>query len=203
MDSKMLIKYRPEKDHIKCVALIPATEELKKIKLTRSQVPLLPGTNEVTDDEWEVMKAHLAREIERREIIPIEAPAKNRKAVPGGKAHNLKDVGAADAAALVADCVNPDTLRKWYREETRDEIRLAIVEKMKELKIEIPKFTAGEGIEDDGEKDEGGAGDGEDGGSSLDEMTVKELMAYAAERSIAVSGNKAEILAAIKEAEAR
>jgi hypothetical protein len=193
----MLIKYKPEKEHIKCVALIPTTEELKGIKLTRSQVQLLPGTNEVTDDEWKIMKVHLAREIERHEIIPVEAPAKNKKAAPGGKAHNLKDVGSVAAAALVADCVNPDTLTKWYREETRDEIRLAIVEKMKELKIEVPKFTAGEGIED--EKDEDGAGDD---GKPLEEMTVKELKTYAIERGIAVSGDKTEILAAIKEAEA-
>ena len=38
------------------------------------------------------------------------------------------------------------------------------------------------------------------GQKSLDEMTVEELKAFAAEKNISVSGNKAEILAAIKTA---
>ena len=181
----MLIRYKPKTDHLKCVPLIPAAEELKAIKLTRTQVSLLPGTNEVTDDEWKIMKAHLSREIERGEIVVIGEAA---------KAHNLKDVKSAQAAALVAECVSPDTLTKWYREETRAEIRLAIVEKMKELKIEIPKFTPGEGDGESGDDD--GAAE-----KDPDKMSVEELKAYAAEKNITVSGNRAEILAAIKKAE--
>jgi hypothetical protein len=186
----MLIKYKPKSGHLKCVPLIPATAELKQIKLTRTQVSLLPGTNEVTDDEWKIMKARLAREIERGEIIAAD-PA---------KAHNLKDMKPSQAAVLAAGCVNPDTLKKWYREETRQEIRLAIVEKMKELNIDIPKFTPGEG---GGEDDEDEYPEKEDDDGALEEMTAAELKAYAAERHITVSGGKAEIIAAIREAEAK
>ena len=42
---------------------------------------------------------------------------------------------------------------------------------------------------------------GNSGPKSLDEMTLAELRAYALEKKITVSGNKAEILSAIKEAE--
>jgi hypothetical protein len=45
----------------------------------------------------------------------------------------------------------------------------------------------------------GGTGGGK---KSLDEMTLVELRDYAAEKKIPVTGNKAEVLAAIKEAEA-
>ena len=45
-------------------------------------------------------------------------------------------------------------------------------------------------------------GDGS-GVKALDEMTLAELRAYAAEKKITVSGGKAETLAAIKEAEAK
>jgi hypothetical protein len=195
MDTNMLIKYQPKHDHIKCVPLIPVTEEQKKYNLTRSQVSLLPGINEVTDKEWDVMKTHLSREIARKEIITIEKQVAKDKKNPSGSAHNLKDIPSTkEAVKLVVECVNPDTLTKWYQEETRQEVRLAIVEKMKELKVELPKFDP----DDIPDNDENNAGNE---GKSLDEMTLDELKAYAAEKNITVSGNKAEILATIKEAE--
>jgi hypothetical protein len=201
----MLIKYQPKNDHIKCVPLIPVTDEQKKYNMNRDQVQLLPGTNEVTDNEWAVMKMHLTREIARKEITVIEAATANGRKVTGGKAHNITDVLPSKAIALVAECVNPDTLIKWHKEETREEIRLAIVEKMKELKMEIPKYTpeAGDEEEEGDDKDGKGDKDPENEGDPLDKMTVEALKAYAAERNIAVSGNKAEILAAIKTAEGK
>jgi len=190
----MLIRFSPKEDHIKCVPLIPTTEEQKKYTLTRSQVQLLPGVNEVTDQEWDVLKTHLSGDIKRGVVSVIEKNVAKDKKNPTGKAHNLKDMSAKEAASLVKECVNPDTLKKWYQEETRDEIRLCIVEKMKELKIDVPKFDP-DGPGDKTEETENKV--------SLDDMTVDELKAYAAEKSITVSGNKAEIIAAIKEAEAK
>jgi len=195
----MLIRYKPKYEHIKCVPLIPTTPETKKIKIERAQVQLLPGVNEVTDNEWEVMKLHLAREIKSGDISVIEKEVAKSKTNPsGGKAHDLKNMPAKDAIVLVGECVNPETLAKWHKEETRDEVRITIVEKMKELKIDIPKFIPGFSGED--EDDNSGTGGG---GKNLDDMTVEELKTYAAEKGITVSGNKAEILAAIKEAEAK
>ena len=54
------------------------------------------------------------------------------------------------------------------------------------------------------EKSSGPAPPGETGGGqkSLDDMTLAELKDYAAAKEIPVTGNKAEVLAAIKEAEA-
>jgi DNA topoisomerase VI subunit B len=137
-------------EHIKCVPLIPTTDELKKLKFTRSQVQLLPGVNEVTDDEWKILEVHLVREIKRREIIKIEKDVPKSNRAPSGKAKNLKEFPSSKAVVLVNECVNPDTLKKWYQEETREEVRLAIVEKMKELNIEIPKFK---GLEVTGEEE--------------------------------------------------
>jgi hypothetical protein len=48
--------------------------ELEKIRLTRGQVSLLPGVNEVTDDEREIMAAHPAR----TEIIKPKASKRFR-----------------------------------------------------------------------------------------------------------------------------
>lgn len=162
----MLIRYSPKADHVKCVPLIPTTDELKKLTLTRSQVQLLPGVNEVTDAEWLVLEVHLAREIKRREIIKIEKEVPKSKRAPAGKARNLKEFPSDKAVALINECVNPDTLQKWYQEETREEVRLAIVEKMKELDIEIPKFKGSRSEDDDGSDLEGHITDGNNSGGS-------------------------------------
>jgi hypothetical protein len=162
MDS-MLIKYKPEYDHIKCVPLIHTLkepDELKKIVLTRTQVQLLPGVNEVTDDEWKIMKPHLTAEIKSKVITIVEKEVQKSKRSPDGKAKNLKEMPANEAIELVSECVNPDTLKKWYQEETREEIRLSIVEKMKELKVEIPKFNPGKNADEGGTED--GANTGKD-----------------------------------------
>jgi hypothetical protein len=145
----MLFRYQPKQDHIKCVTLTKTTDELKKIKLTRTQVQLLPGVNEVTDDEWKVMQVHLAREIAAKVIVPIIRDVQKSKRAPAGKAQNLKQYPADKAVALVKECVNPDTLKKWYQEETREEVRLIIVKKMEELKVDIPEFKGSDVTEEE------------------------------------------------------
>ena len=157
----MLIRYQPKQDYVKCVTLTQTTDELKKIKLTRSLVQLLPGVNEVTDDEWKIIQVHLAREITAKVIVPIirEVPKSTR--APSGTAQNLKQYPTSNAIALVRECVNPDTLKKWYQKETREEVRLVIVKKMEELKVDIPEFkgpdTTGEEGTDDGSTGSTGA----------------------------------------------
>ena len=136
----MLLRYKPKHDHIKCVPLIPVTEEHKKLNLSRSQVQLLPGTNEVSDDEWLVMQDCLKREIKSKVITVITVTADEKKKTSNDKANNLKEADIGEALELIENCFNPDTFSKWYQEETREEVRLAVVERMKELKLELPKF---------------------------------------------------------------
>jgi hypothetical protein len=191
----MLIRYKPKQDHLKCVPLIPSAAETKNLKLERTQVQLLPGINEVSDDEWQVMKPHLAGEIKSGVIKVVEKEVKKSSRAPDGKARNLKELPSMDAVALVGETVNPDTLNKWYQEETREEVRLTIVEHMKELKMEIPKFKP---ISQDDDSD---ANSGDNPEKSLEDMTKEELIAYAESKGITVSGNKPDIFAAIKAAE--
>ena len=60
----MLIKYNPKVEHLKMVALTPK----EGLKLGRTMVRLLPGTNEVTKDEWKAMRGNIATEIASGEI---------------------------------------------------------------------------------------------------------------------------------------
>ena len=171
----MLIRYKCKEgqDHIKVVPLIAVTSAAKALTMTRTQISLLPGTNEVSDDEWEVMKPHIKDEIEKGIIIEVQknAPADGKK---GGKgksqaARELKDMSVKVAKSFVADCVNPDSLAKWYKEETRDEVRLAIIKKMEEIKMDIPnsKLEGDEtDLENDKETGEGGGDSGAGGGGT-------------------------------------
>jgi cell pole-organizing protein PopZ len=129
----MLIKYKPKFDHIKTVPIIPDAKEPKSYN--RSIVQLMPGTNEVSEDEWAAIKPHIAAEIKSGEIVPFSVDAPTSKA-PDKKARTLGEVPARIAKEIVEKCVNPSTLKKWFKEETRDEIVLAVVKRMRKLKLD-------------------------------------------------------------------
>jgi hypothetical protein len=191
----MLLKFNPKNGaHLKVVPLVPVGEEAKKIQLSRSQVNLLPGTNEVTDDEFTVMKPHISVELSKGIIVPVVA-----KQVGKPDAKNLKDYSAKEAIKFIAECVNPDTLKKWTREEIREEVRAKLARRCEQLKIEITDKD----LEDPGE----GSGDDQDSGGpvGLAAKTVPELKEIALELKIDIVAlkNKADLVVAIEAAQAK
>ena len=126
----MLIKYLPKVEHLKCVVLTPK----EGLELGRSMVQLIPGTNEVTDDEWKAMRGNIQAELESGEIKILA-----QKLDDGTKAKNLKEMSVANAVRYVNECNSPDTLKKWYNEITKEEVRLAITKKMQKLGVEPPE----------------------------------------------------------------
>jgi hypothetical protein len=199
---EMLIKYTPKTKHIKCVPLVTTDSS---IKLTRSQVELSPGINEVSENEWAVMQAILADddEITAVKTEPVKSSSEKPK-----HARILKDVAPAQAVEIVKNCSSGETLKKWYRTETREIVLLAILKQLKKLNIdpfdssedEPPPpngCETGEGAKIPG--DNSGEGKGNEGNAKpLDKMTKEELLAFAAEKGITVAGTKEEILAALK-----
>jgi len=179
----MLIRYKPKVEHVKCIPLIPDLKNPKSYN--RNTVMLLPGTNEVSDDEWEAIKPLITTEIKNKEIVQITVESKKNKS---GKARSLREVPANIARDIIAKCHNPVTLKKWFKEETRDEVLLAVTKRMRKLNIdpdelqkEIDKeggeaalgdddtedLTDDEPTEDDPEENpeddtEGGEGNGDD-----------------------------------------
>lgn len=126
----MLIKYLPKVEHLKCVVLTPK----EGLELSRSMVQLIPGTNEVTDDEWKAMRGNIQAELDSGEIKLLAQKLDN-----GTKAKNLKEMSVANAVRYVNECNSTDTLKKWYNEITKEEVRLAITKKMQKLGIEPPE----------------------------------------------------------------
>lgn len=131
----MLLKFSPKVEHLKCVVLTPK----EGLTLERTMVHLLPGTNEVTDDEFKAMRGNIISELESGEITILAQKVGDGRGKPGGrKAKNLVDMPVNIAVKYVSECNNPETLTKWYKEVTKEEVRLAITKRMKALEVEEP-----------------------------------------------------------------
>lgn len=221
----MLLKYQPKVEHLKCVVLTPK----EGLVLPRTMVTLLPGTNEVTDDEWKAMRGNISAELESKEIIILaQKVSAGRGKIGGTRAKNLKDMPVNLAVKFVNECNNPDTLEKWYAEITNEEVRLAITKKFKKLDLELPEdkipetpnespmsleeFESEEDEEllDDEEEDDDSDDDVEEdetdeGESEVDysKMTVAELKAACEERGIDIKNlsKKDDFINALTESE--
>ena len=132
----MLLKYSPKIDHLCMVALTP----VEGVVLTKSLVQLLPGVNEVTENEWTAMRPNITAELESGEITILAQKVSDGRGKPGGrKAKDLVQMPVNIAVTYINECMNPETLTKWYKEETREEVRLAITKKMDKLGLEKPE----------------------------------------------------------------
>lgn len=188
----MLIKFMPKVEHLKCIMLTPKDG----LKLERSMVQLIPGTNEVTDDEWKAMRGNIQSELDSGEIKILA-----QKLSAGVKAKNLKEMSSANAVRYVNECNSPETLKKWYSEITKEEVRLAITKRMQKLGVEPPEEKDDSSEEDEiaspDDDDEDETTDPEDekkseaesDSESLDEatlatMTVEELKAVCEKKGI-------------------
>ena len=216
----MLLKYSPKVEHLKCVVLTPK----EGLKLERTMVHLLPGTNEVTDDEFKAMRGNIVAELESGEITILAQKVSDGRGKPGGrKAKNLVDMPVNIAVKYVSECNNPDTLTKWYKEVTKEEVRLAITKRMKALEIEEPTEEIPEApnaapmsldeFDEEDENEDSEETDDEDIDSSDDneedseeksekdisELSVKELKAKCEELGIDTKGMKKEDLIAALE----
>jgi hypothetical protein len=204
----MLIKFTTKDAHVKVVPLVPISADARKVKISKSQIQLLPGNNFVTDNEWLIMKDHLATEISSGVLTVVEKRVEPSKRSPTGKARNLREMPVGIASDIIKDTTNPETLRKWYREETRDAVLQHIARRMKAVKID-PADDPDDGKNDIDTGDDDGSDTGNNGNDpldksgtkELDDMTINELRKYAEDNEIVVSGTKKdEILDAIKTA---
>ena len=211
----MLLKFSPKVEHLKCVVLTPK----EGLTLERTMVHLLPGTNEVTDDEFKAMRGNIVSELESGEITILAQKVGDGRGKPGGrKAKNLVDMPVNIAVKYVSECNNPETLTKWYKEVTKEEVRLAITKRMKALEVEEPTEEIPEApnaapmsldeFDEDDENEFDEESDDEDSDSSDDnegdseeelekdisELSVKELKAKCEELGIDTKGMKKEDL---------
>ncbi len=200
----MLIKYSPKIEHLKCVVLTPS----EGLTLERNMVHLLPGTNEITDDEWKAMRGNIVPELDSGEIVILaQKVSDGRGNVGGRRAKNLADMPVNIAVKYVSECNNPETLKKWYKEITKEEVRLAITKRMKALEVETPEDEIPDApnaspmsldeFDNDSENDEDLFGDDFESGADekdFSKMSVKELRGECEKIGIKTDGLKKEEL---------
>lgn len=132
----MLLRYSPKTDHLKMVTLTP----VEGVAFTKTLVQLLPGVNEVTEEEWKGMRPNIEDELERGEIKILAQKVSDGRGKPGGrKAKDLVQMPVNIAVTYISECMNPETLVKWYKEETREEVRIHITKKLEKLGVSIPE----------------------------------------------------------------
>ncbi|AKG05527.1 hypothetical protein AAV35_012710 [Salimicrobium jeotgali] len=89
-------------------------------------VMLLPGTNNVSDEDWKKCSAHpiMQKVIEKGEVIAHE------------KAKSTKDFNVDGAVELINDTVSLDLLEEWQQADDRKGVQEAIADKLVELQGE-------------------------------------------------------------------
>lgn len=148
----MFVKYTPAHPHVKVVPVVNGDG----LSVAAESVILNPGTNEVSDEKWEKIKASLSAEIKDGSVKPFSVEAK--KSGKTSKAMTLKDVPAVTATKIISGCSNKDTLRGWFEESLPDELALLVVKRMRQLNMDIDEITGeGEALSDGDIIDEGKA----------------------------------------------
>lgn len=202
----MFVKYSPKHPHIKVVPVVDG------ISVSAESVILNPGTNEVSDEKWEKIKASLAAEISDGTVKPFSVGTKKNGS--SAKATTLRDVPALVAAKIIGGCSNKDTLRSWFKESLSDDLALLVVRRMRQLDMDIDEMTESDELGDGEIIDESSTATGIDGGdetggeakapasapaaSGYDGMSYNELKACAKEKGIDPQQKKEALLAALK-----
>ena len=200
----MLLKFMPKVEHLKCVMLT----QKEGLSLSRNMIHLLPGTNEVTDDEWKAMKDNISTELKNGEIIVLAQKVKTKSG--DIQAKNLKDMPANVAIKFVSECNNADTLTKWYNEIVNEEVRLAITKKFKKLGIELPEdeipsdseesTISFDELDDDDEQEDSDDDSEKENDIDFSKMNVDELKEECKKHGIETDGKKkSELIEALNE----
>lgn len=128
----MLVKVKSEGQ-----VIIPVIEMVpdKPTTVPSGYVRLMPGWNDVPDEQWSVIKRDLREKMEQGLIELQGRKVKDDDGVEQIEGIPLRDVNAITANKIIKECFNIDCLNKWLentegRRETRDEIRVAIKEQI-------------------------------------------------------------------------
>ena len=143
----MFIKYNPKDHHVKTIPVVVKSSGSEGVPLANDSVILRPGTNELTENEWEAIQPHIQDEIKHKIIVPFTVEVKKAGRIK--KARTLKDVPVSVARKIIESCQNVADLKKWVRQELPDEIMLLVLKRLRRFKIDPDEFADDHSIEDD------------------------------------------------------
>ena len=144
----MFVKFSPKVPHMKVIPLLPDKKGGAGYTFDNDSVTLRPGTNELTEKEWEAIQPHIKDQL-GKEIVAFSVAAKPSKGGgKGKKAKTLKDVPVATARKIIQACQDPNTLKKWFNQELPDEILLVLSKQMRKLKVEPDDIKDDDALKD-------------------------------------------------------
>jgi hypothetical protein len=135
----MFVKYKPKDPHIKTIPIAVETSGGKAVPLASDSVILRPGTNELTEGEWDAIQPHVQEEIKQKIIVSFTVEVEKNGSVT--KARTLKDVPVSVARKIIESCQNVDDLKKWVKQELSDEIMLLVLKRLRKLRIDPDEFS--------------------------------------------------------------
>ena len=97
-------------------------------------IRIMPKVNEVDDRQWNLVRPHLLHKIAAGLIVEVGATVKKDGKTEAYVGKKLSEFSAQEAEALVAETLDVALLEKWKKIETRDAVRLAIVNQIEEMK---------------------------------------------------------------------
>jgi len=106
-----------------------------------SKVVLLPGFNDIPDDQWNQARINAKDDIDRKIIVEVSPEKKEEKikakdpksgietetTVVSYTGKSLKKMTPTEAEDIVKGTFNLMTLKKWNKAESRDSIKAAIM----------------------------------------------------------------------------
>ena len=119
------------------VKVIPLTDKGKAAsKVKKSNIILLPGINDIPDTLWKVLKEYksIKASIERGDIEEVEKKVSTGNSGQKKTITTFKELPQKEAEELISQTVNLQTLKKWKKQDTRSDIRVAIEDRIKEIK---------------------------------------------------------------------
>ena len=104
----------------------------KTQKMVVHEIMILPGTNELDESQWEVLRedSHFLNHLNKRNFVPVsdEFPVEN-----DAEDYPLERMTARDARELIKETENTPLLRKWRDVATRSTVISEIDKKLKEI----------------------------------------------------------------------
>jgi hypothetical protein len=121
----------------------------KKSKKAKGTVRLHPGVNQIDEDVLEEIKDNLDREKKSKvskgkhagrmkiEIVTAQAVDEKGEAKGAPKVvKTLSETSPEDAQALINECADMPTLKKWKQYEKREDVRLMIMNRIDDIEKE-------------------------------------------------------------------
>lgn len=140
------------KERDKNVLVIPmstyAYKQLTDVKGVKAHYVLTPGINRIPRPVWDVIRQEVTYHLEKGNLVEKnyadvvtkkvklteDAKAATMEIVDTATVTDLVNLGAKEAAKLVGDCLNMETLLFWQEKETRDGVLKVIRQQIEKIK---------------------------------------------------------------------